>query len=83
MEHNPSCNHGILVLLEGTSFLAHQYKYTGRAVALPLASAVAAAFSKCLNFYVRFFNVMGKMLTCLGTGLVCLLTQILGCNLFK
>ena len=35
-------------------FLAHLYKSTGRAIALPLA--LASAFTKMLKFYVKVFK---------------------------
>ena len=53
-------------------FLTRLYKCTGRAIALPLASV--AAWTKCLSFTLKFFNVMGKALSgelsCMWTGLV-------------
>ena len=57
-------------------FLARLYERTGKAIALPPASALtlAAAWTKCLSFTLKFFKVMGKALSgelfCTWTGLV-------------
>ena len=45
-------------------FLARLYEYTGRAIALPPASAlvVAVVWTVWLSFMLKFFKVMGKAL---------------------
>ena len=35
----------------------------GRAIVLPRALALAAALAKCVSFYVKYFYVMGKVLS--------------------
>ena len=45
------------------AFLAHLYESTGRAIALPPASAAALALAKCSSFYIYVFHVMDKALT--------------------
>ena len=55
------------------SGLAHLYECTGRAIALPPASAMSVG-TKCLSFTLKFLKVMGKVLSgersCTQTGLV-------------
>ena len=54
--------------MEPGQFLACLYECTGRAIALPPASAFAlvasaSVWTKCLSFTLKFFKVMGKVLS--------------------